>query len=313
MIHDRPPWEELERRGPDCVEVAGVSVRAGSRVRLAPRGSGGDIFEVALAGRTAIVHEVLEDYEGRIQLAVTVAEDPGQDLGAMRRPGHRFFFEPDELEPLDPVGSAREAPAVRVLVAGIGNVFLGDDGWGVALADRLADRALPRGVEVVDFGIRGMDLAYAMQEGYTAVVFLDATPRGQEPGTLYVIEPELEEIEMTIDAHGMDPVKVLALARTLGARELPRTLIVGCEPRTRMSAEDERIVAELSEPVRASLDGAVGLVEDLLRDLTSPPRDPASSPRDPTSSPWDPASSPRDPTSSSQDPTSERQERKAPS
>src|SRR6202042_1889708 len=93
---------------------------------------------------------------------------------------------------------------------------------------------------------------------------------GESAGTLYVIEPDLEEIEMTIDAHGMDPVKVLALARTLGSEALPRTLVVGCEPQTRMSAEDEQIVAELTEPVRASLDGAVGLVEDLLQDLTRP-------------------------------------------
>jgi hydrogenase maturation protease len=269
MIHDRPPWEELERRGPDFVEVDGARVRAGSVVRLAPRQTGGDIFEVALAGRTAIVHEVLQDYEGRIQLAVTIAEDPGQDLGALRRPGHRFFFDPQEVQPLDPAAAASEPPPTRVLVAGIGNVFLGDDGWGVALAGRLADRTLARGVDVVDFGIRGMDLAYAMQDGYDAVVFLDATPRGQAPGTLYVIEPELDEIEMTLDVHGMDPVKVLALARMLGAESLPRTLVVGCEPQTRMSAEDERIVAELTEPVRASLDGAVALVEDLLTDLTT--------------------------------------------
>jgi len=269
MIHDRPPWEELERRGADFVEVGGVAVRAGSVVRLAPRQSSGDIFEVALAGRTALVHEVLEDYEGRIQLAVTVAEDPGQDLGALRRPGHRFFFEPDELEPLDPAALEGESPPVRVLVAGIGNVFLGDDGWGVALAGRLASRVQPRGVQVVDFGIRGMDLAYAMQDDYAAVVFLDATPRGRAPGTLYVIEPELDDIATTVDAHGMDPVKVLALARTLGAETLPRTLVVGCEPQTRMSAEDERIVAELTEPVRASLDRAVVLVEELLADLTT--------------------------------------------
>jgi hydrogenase maturation protease len=268
---ERPPWEELERRGPDCAEVAGVSVRAGSLVRLNPRRRSSDIFEVALAGRTAIVHEVLEDYEGRIQLAVTVADDPGQDLGALRRPGHRFFFDPAEVEPLDPVAASDRASPRRVLVAGIGNVFLGDDGWGVALAGRLAARALPRGVDIVDFGIRGMDLAYAMQDGYVAVVFLDATPRGEPPGTLYVIEPDLDEIEMTIDAHGMDPVKVLALARTLGAERLPRTLVVGCEPLTRMSAEDERIVAELTEPVRASLAEAVVLVEDLLADLTTPP------------------------------------------
>jgi hydrogenase maturation protease len=270
---ERPSGEELERRGPDCVEVAGVSVRAGSLVRLDPRQTGGDIFEVALAGRTAIVHEVLEDYEGRVQLAVTVADDPGQDLGTLRRPGHRFFFEPGEVEPLDPIVALAAAPPRRVLVAGIGNVFLGDDGWGVALAGRLAVRAQPRGVDVVDFGIRGMDLAYAMQDDYAAVVFLDATPRGEPPGTLYVIEPDLDEIEMTIDAHGMDPVKVLALARTLGAERLPRTLVVGCEPLTRMSAEDERIVAELTEPVRASLTEAVALVEDLLADLTTPPHE----------------------------------------
>jgi hydrogenase maturation protease len=270
MIQDRPPWEQLERRGQDCVEVDGVSVRAGSMVRLAPRRGGSDIFEVALDGRTAIVHEVLEDYEGRIQLAVTVAGDPGQDLGALRRPGHRFFFDPQEVEPLDPAVGSNDAQSQRVLVAGVGNVFLGDDGWGVALAGRLASRELPRGVEVVDFGIRGMDLAYAMQEGYEAVILLDATPRGQQPGTLYVIEPDLEDIEMTIDAHGMDPVKVLALARTLGEEPLPRTLVVGCEPQTRMSAEDEHIVAELTEPLRASLDEGVAIVEELLREMTRP-------------------------------------------
>jgi hydrogenase maturation protease len=296
MIQDRPPWEELERRGPDFVEVDGVAVRAGSSVRLAPRQTGGDIFEQALAGRTAMVHEVLEDYEGRVQLAVTVMDDPGRDLGALRRPGHRFFFDPAEVVPLDSPGRSgrldcatvsgqldrpaisEQAPPIRVLVAGVGNVFLGDDGWGVALAGRLATRALPGGVEVVDFGIRGMDLAYAMQEDYGAVVFLDATPRGEPPGTLYVIEPDLEDIEPTIDAHGMDPVKVLALARTLGAQSLPRTLIVGCEPQTRMGAEDEQIVAELTEPVRASLEQAVGLVEDLLADLAQDPKKRKGSP-----------------------------------
>ncbi len=268
MTDDRPPWEELERRGPDSVDVGGVAVRAGTLVRLAPRQTGSDIFEIALTGRIAIVHEVLQDYEDRIQLAVVVTDDPGRDLGNDKKVGHRFFFDPDEVEPLDPAEVAGETPEHRILVAGIGNVFLGDDGWGVALAGRLATRAVPPGVDVVDFGIRGMDLAYAMLDGYDAVVFLDATPRGDRPGTLYVIEPDLDDIEMTVDAHGMDPVKVLALARTLGTEPLPRTLVVGCEPQTRMSADDEDIVADLTEPVRASLDPAVRLVEDLLEDLT---------------------------------------------
>ena len=95
-----------------------------------------------------------------MHLAVVVEDDPGRDLGERRQPGHRFFFAPDEVEPLP--APAPAAPAVRVLVAGIGNVFLGDDGFGVALAGRLARRELPAGVEVVDFGIRGMDLAYAL-------------------------------------------------------------------------------------------------------------------------------------------------------
>lgn len=154
-----------------------------------------------------------------------------------------------------------------MLVAGIGNVFLGDDGFGVALADRLARRRLPAGVEVRDFGIRGMELAYAMHDGYDTVVLLDATPRGKPPGTLYVIEPELEEGEMAIDTHGMDPVKVLALAKAMGGA-LPRTLVVGCEPQTRMGDDDEEIVMQLSEPVRAALRPAVELVESLIEDLS---------------------------------------------
>jgi hydrogenase maturation protease len=266
MIADRPPWEGLERRGPDAVSVGGVAVRAGSVVRLVPRRTGSDIFEVALAGRTAVVHEVLQDLEGRIQLAVTVTDDPGRDLGAMRRPGHRFFLAPDEVEPIEPAPAAA-APSRRVLVAGIGNVFLGDDGWGVALAGRLAERALPAGVEVADFGIRGMDLAYAMGD-YDAVVLLDAVPRDGRPGTLYVVEPDVGGVPSDVDAHAMTPVKVLALAQALGTP--PRTLVVGCEPATRMSADDEHIVAELSEPVRGALDEAVRVVEELLSDLTRP-------------------------------------------
>ena len=164
--------------------------------------------------------------EGDVQLAVTVEDDPGRDLGEDRQIGHRFFFSPDEVEPLGP--REPEVAARRILVAGIGNVFLGDDGFGVAVAGRLAAATLPPGVDVVDFGIRGMDLAYALRD-YDVAILVDAVPRGGAPGTLYVIEPELDADEAGPDAHGMDPVKVLALARGLGD-PLPRVLVVGCEP-----------------------------------------------------------------------------------
>jgi hydrogenase maturation protease len=269
VTSERPGyWEELERPGPDTVTVAGVELRRRSRVRLKPR-TRGDLFDVVLAGRAAIIEGIEQDLDGNVQLAVTVEDDPGRDLGDRRMPGHRFFFAPDEVEPLD--GPADEPAAARILVAGIGNVFLGDDGFGVALADRLARRELPAGVDVVDFGIRGMDLAYAMHDGYDAVVLLDATPRGEPPGTLYVIEPELGDdlAGVGFDAHGMDPLKVLALAQALGAGALPRVLVVGCEPETAMRGDEEDVVAVVSEPVRMALDEAVLLVESLLGELTT--------------------------------------------
>ena len=131
-------------------------------------------------------------------------------------------------------------------------MFLGDDGFGVALAGRLARRALPPGVDVADFGIRGMDLAYALGDGYDAAVLLDAAPRGEPPGTLYVIEPEIEEGEVPIDAHGMDPVKVLALARALGGPP-PRTLVVGVRA---ADPHDGRRARPRRRPERAGARGA---------------------------------------------------------
>jgi hydrogenase maturation protease len=258
-------WEELERPGPDAVTVDGIELRSRSRVRLKPR-AGGDVFDLALAGKTAVIEGIEQDLEGNLKLAVAVDDDPGRDLGLRRQPGHRFFFSPDEVEPLPGDDGAATVAGRRVLVAGIGNVFLGDDGFGVALADRLARRALPAGVEVVDYGIRGMDLAYALHDGWDAVLLLDAMPRGLAPGTLSVLEPDLEGLEASVDAHGMDPVKVLGLARALGGA-LPRVLVVGCEPRDVMRGDEEDVVAAVSEPVRAAIESAVALVESLLEDL----------------------------------------------
>lgn len=155
----------------------------------------------------------------------------------------------------------------HVLVAGVGNIFLGDDGFGVEVVRRLAERELPEGVEVVDFGVRGLDLAYALQDDYDLVIFIDATPQGERPGTVYLIEPEIEDVgEMALDAHGMDPVKVMKLARALGA-EPTRTLVVGCEPQTIVTGENyEDVLVELSEPVHAAVEEAAKMVESLVQE-----------------------------------------------
>jgi hydrogenase maturation protease len=156
----------------------------------------------------------------------------------------------------------------RILVAGVGNIFLGDDGFGVEVVRKLAERELPEDVEVADFGIRGMDLIYALQGDYEVVIFVDATPRGEEPGTVYLLEPEIEEDgEVVLDTHGMDPVKVIKFARSLGAKPT-RTFVVGCEPQVVLSGEDyEDMLMELSKPVHAAVEEAVKLVEALIDEI----------------------------------------------
>jgi hydrogenase maturation protease len=255
--------EELHRTGAESVEVAGVDVRRGSRVLLRPRADG-DILMRGLDGRRAIVDAVMTDLDGRVQLTVALEDDPARTLGKGRGLGHRFFLAPEEIEPL--ADGAVAAPP-RILVAGIGNVFLGDDGFGVAVADRLAGRGLPDGVDVVDFGIRAMDLAYALADGYDAALLIDAAPRGQPAGTLEVIEPELDpDLAVPFDAHGIDAFAVLHFARRFGA--LPRrTLVVGCEPLDLGDPDGDDIHAELSEPVRMAVHAAVELVHSLIEDL----------------------------------------------
>jgi len=191
----------------------------------------------------------------------------------VRQPGYRFFFGPDEVEPLGPErAGGPPVSAPRVLVACIGNVFLGDDGFGVAVARRLATRPLPEGALVVDFGIRGYDLAMSLTAGaHDAAVLVDATPRGGPPGTLYVIDAVKEEVERAplaplADPHAMEPAQVLRLARHLGP--LPaRVLVVGCEP-GRFGTEAEGLTG-LSEPVAAAVGEAAALVAKLVADLAA--------------------------------------------
>ena len=151
----------------------------------------------------------------------------------------------------------------KVLVACVGNVFLGDDAFGVEVAKRLAGRQLPEGVSVIDFGIRSYDLAYALMNDWDLKILVDALPRGGNPGTIYVMEPELPTNvgQDALDAHSMNPVAVLQLVGALGG-EVGRLLVVGCEPETvEPSAEGEM---GLSGPVGAAVEEAVRVIEGLI-------------------------------------------------
>lgn len=162
----------------------------------------------------------------------------------------------------------------RILIAGIGNIFLGDDGFGSEVARRLMQSKLPEEVRVVDFGIRGFDLTYALLDGYDVTIFVDATPRGEAPGTLYTIEPDLAELDegdaqsAMVETHGMNPMKVLQLVKSMGG-EFKRILLVGCEP---APLEAEEGMMGLSEPVEAAVGEAVKIVESLVASVLAEER-----------------------------------------
>ena len=170
--------------------------------------------------------------------------------------------------------------AGATLVAGVGNVFLGDDGFGVEVVARLRGRPLPAEVKVADFGIRGLHLAYELLDGgYQTTILVDATQRGGAPGTVYLIQPDLETTHRAgepaattgtaapgaatslTDAHGMTPDAVFRLLQALGGKPSPRVLVVGCEP----ASIEERM--GLSDAVESSVEEAIRLILDLL-----PPR-----------------------------------------
>jgi hydrogenase maturation protease len=273
-------WQLLEAKKPvDCLtddlRIDDIEVKPGSRVRLRPR-PGGDIMDIALTGKTAVVEAIEQDYEGKVHVCVVVDDDPGRDIGLMRQPGHRFFFDAEEVEPLGgELDTAVNQSAVpRILIAGIGNIFLGDDAFGVEVARRLSTREWPQTVRVTDFGIRGYDLAYALLDGYDTTILVDACPRGEPAGTLYVIEPDLndfdpngsgspEEQQVAVEAHSMNPLSVLRLAASMGGR-LKRILLVGCEPVT-LGPEEGQM--GLSATVEAVVDEAMKLVESLVNKI----------------------------------------------
>jgi hydrogenase maturation protease len=261
-------WQLLEEKTPvDHLEISGVEVRTGSRVRLRPR-KGGDVMDIALAGQIATIECIEQDYEGKSHVCVVLDQDPGRDMGLLRQPGHRFFFDAEEVEPWsEEEGAQMPAPEKPgILVAGIGNIFLGDDAFGVEVIRRMAGLNLPASVRVSDFGIRGFDLAYALQDGYETTILVDACPHGQTPGTLSVIEPDLKVLDnpeapqAAIEAHAMNPMNVLRMARAMNI-ELKNILLVGCEPET-LGGEEGQM--GLSAPVEAAVDEAVKLIESVV-------------------------------------------------
>ena len=158
----------------------------------------------------------------------------------------------------------------RMLIAGVGNIFLGDDGFGPEVARRLASQSLPAWVRVADYGISGMHLAYDLADSYETAILIDATPRGDEPGTVTVLDVEPqhrrdlaaaegpEGASRLFDAHGMQPDVVLGVLDMLGAGGKARILVVGCEPAT------VDYGMELSEPVAKAVDEAVRVVLGLV-------------------------------------------------
>jgi hydrogenase maturation protease len=159
------------------------------------------------------------------------------------------------------------SPEPKILVAGIGNAFLRDDGFGGKVAERLSQRELPPGVEVFDFGTGGLDLAYEVMRGYHGLVLVDASRQGEEPGTLYVMEPDESEFEGpiedgdVIDPHGMDPQTVLRFVKAVGGWP-GKVVVIACEP-----APVEEMGFGLSKEVENAVDGAVELVLNTVEEL----------------------------------------------
>ena len=211
--------------GEERATIDGVTFRRGAKLVLRP-GVDRDLYDRMLDGRVATLERIYLDYDDRVYLGVTVDDDPGQAL--MRETGRYLFFFAHEVRL-----AAREVG--QILVAGIGNAWLQDDGFGGEVARRLQQHELPAGVTVLDAGTGGLDLAYEVMRGYEALVLLDISRQGGEPGSLYVIEPDPEDVGgqladgEAIDPHAMDPRTVLRFVKLVGGWP-GKVVVIACEP-----------------------------------------------------------------------------------
>ena len=155
----------------------------------------------------------------------------------------------------------------RILIAGVGNIFLGDDAFGVEVVRELSARAWPDDVRVIDFGIRGYDLAFALTDGYEAAILVDAVARGEPPGTTYLMEIDGAEVAKlepeNINAHGLNPMAVLQMAHSLGGIG-GKLFLVGCEPATLEPLDGQ---TGLSDAVRPAVTQALELIDSLVSEL----------------------------------------------
>jgi hydrogenase maturation protease len=157
----------------------------------------------------------------------------------------------------------------RLLIAGIGNIFLGDDGFGCEVAQRLRRRDWPPEIQVEDFGIRGLDLAYALLDGYETAILIDALPQNRPPGSVTTLELEIPDAgseSPSFEAHGMHPLNVLRMVRALGGTST-RILLVGCEPVDFGDETEGRM--GLSEPVSQGVEQALVILDQLIAQLSS--------------------------------------------
>jgi hydrogenase maturation protease len=165
----------------------------------------------------------------------------------------------------------QEPPLRKILVAGVGNAWLRDDGFGGEVARRLEQLELPDEVAVMDAGTGGLDLAYEVMRGYDALVILDVSRQGGEPGTLYVMEADEDSVAgqiedgETINPHGMDPQTMLRFVKSVGAWP-GRVVVIACEP-----AQVEEMGWGLSEEVAGAVQRAVDLVVETIDELRSAP------------------------------------------
>jgi hydrogenase maturation protease len=269
-----PAVDEMYDPFTDTLVMNGRTVGAGTAVVLHPSRRA-DAHDMFLVGLTATVTGVFTDVDREVLVAVRVDDDPASAELAWQ--GRALFFHPDELEVVDDVAPPGEQPRMRVprvLVAGIGNVLLGDDGFGVEVANRMLTMrmSMPEGVRVDEFGIRGIHLAYELLDGYDALVLIDAVPMGEPPGTLVVMQPdapgrpaddEEEDIpESGLDAHSMNPDVVLGVLAHLGGA-IENVYVIGCQP----ADLDEGM--GLSPSVAAAIDPAVELCSQLLDEVVA--------------------------------------------